>query len=629
MIRRLVLRSLRHRPGRSLLLLAGYALGVGVTVALLSIGSALVQGSRDRTLLGGGDLTVIPVGLDLETLRTGGASSLYFSIDQAPFLYRQVLAGPRFGDRLAAAAPWIDDEVLYLELPDGEEAARADSEEAAGPDARDDSAVPRPGARRGERDADDPGRVRPVSAGGRIPGLSRRLGAPADVSAGAWRDVPADRRWAQPDDSSLYAEIDAFHLPPPEAAGDTSWAEWHYFNVLLPEGEGWLYLTYMVAGDVPDGRWGGRLLATLVTRGDGGEAAPGAGGAGRGGGTAEAPGGADRYRTRQFRRDVPAGSVRFSLARPDLRIGGSTVSLGPGGRYRLEAEIPAADDGPTGDGTPDEERDAGDGSAGGQRSDSGPPLRLELVLEGDRRSHLPPLDVAPGDLASGYVVPMLDARAAGRLCVGSSCRELEGAPAYHDHNWGRWSGVTWDWGHARVGSVRLLYGGVRRDVGAERPTTGLGPGSPSADADPAAAGRSFLFVTDSLGFAGLFPADRLEHRWREATGARAAAGRERRAGAGPRAPRRRPEGLTVGAVRGRDTIRLRATVGHARSTRREGADAGGDRPLLFWQMRGEVRLTGRLLGRTLSGTGEGFFETWAPGVTADADGAGREEEGGG
>jgi hypothetical protein len=588
-IRRLVLRSLRHRPGRSLLLLAGYALGVGVTVALLSIGSALVQGSRDRTLLGGGDLTVIPAGLDLETLRTGGASSLYFSIDQAPFLYRQVLAGPRFGDRVAAAAPWIDDEVLYLELPTG------------------------------EPDADDPGRVRPVSAGGRVPSLSRRLGAPADVSAGAWRDAPADRRWAQPDDSTLYAEIDAFHLPPPEAAGDSSWAEWHYFNVLLPDGEGWLYLTYMVAGDVPDGRWGGRLLATLVTRRDGGDPAPGTSGMGATGtdpgeGTAEAPGGTDRYRTRQFRRDVPAGAVRFSLARPDLRIGGSTVSLDPEGRYRLEAEIPPAAGGEAGAGAPDAERDAGDGSEGGQRSAPGPPLRLELVLEGDRRSHLPPLDVAPGDFASGYVVPMLDARAAGRVCVGGSCRELEGAAAYHDHNWGRWGGVAWDWGHARVGSVRLLYGGVRREAGAERSTSGLGPGLPSSDADPAAAGRRFLFVTDSLGFAGLFPADRLEHRWREATGSRASAEGNRGAGAGPQGPRRRPEGLTVGAVRGRDTIRLRATVEHARSTRREEAAAEGERPLLFfWQMRGEARLTGRLLGRTLSGTGEGFFETWAPG----------------
>ena len=85
MIGRLVWQSLAQRPGRSLLLLLGYGLGVGVTVALLSIGDALVEQSRDRDLLGGGDLVVVPAGIDLETLKTGGVSSLYFTVDQARF----------------------------------------------------------------------------------------------------------------------------------------------------------------------------------------------------------------------------------------------------------------------------------------------------------------------------------------------------------------------------------------------------------------------------------------------------------------------------------------------------------------------------------------------------------------
>ena len=118
MILRLVWRSLAQRPGRSLLLLLGYGLGVGVTVALLSIGDALVEQSKDRDLLGGGDLVVVPAGIDLETLKTGGVSSLYFTIDQARFLYREVLTGAREGQRVAAAAPWIDDALLYLELAD-------------------------------------------------------------------------------------------------------------------------------------------------------------------------------------------------------------------------------------------------------------------------------------------------------------------------------------------------------------------------------------------------------------------------------------------------------------------------------------------------------------------------------
>jgi hypothetical protein len=93
---RLVWQSLARRPGRSLLLLGGYALGVGVTVALLSIGDALVEQSRDRDLLGGGDLLVLPAGIDVETLKTGGVSSLYFRIDRASYFSREVLTSPRF-----------------------------------------------------------------------------------------------------------------------------------------------------------------------------------------------------------------------------------------------------------------------------------------------------------------------------------------------------------------------------------------------------------------------------------------------------------------------------------------------------------------------------------------------------
>ena len=236
MILRLVWRSLVRKPGRSLLLLAGYALGVGVTLTLLSIGTALLESSRDRTLVGGGDLTVLPEGLDLETFRTGGVSSLYFTVDQAPFLHRQVLEGPRLADAVRAAAPWMEDQLLHLEREDGLQA---------------------------------------VSADGMIPSRAAALGVSPRLVEGGWSDGAADRRWLAPSDSALYAGIDAFHLPPPAARGDSTWAEWHYFNVRLPEGRGWLYLTCMVAGQVPDGRWGGRMLATLVEQTGGREPAGG------------------------------------------------------------------------------------------------------------------------------------------------------------------------------------------------------------------------------------------------------------------------------------------------------------------------------------------------------------------
>lgn len=564
MILRLVWRSLLRRPGRSLLLLAGYALGVGVTVALLSIGSALVEQARDRNLVGGGDLAVLPAGIDLETVKTGGVSSLYFTVEQAPFLYRQVLAGPRFEDRVEAAAPWIDDELVHLEV-DGE--------------------------------------LHAASAGGRIPSLARAMEVPADAAAGGWEDVAADRDWRAPGDSALYAAMDRFHLPSGEAAGDSTWAEWHYFNVRLPGGDreggggrgdargdgargdgggaddgtgasagGWLYLTYMVTGAVPDGRWGGRVLATVVS------------------GTAPD----DRYgstdadrsrgpRVRTWEARVPAGEVAFSLADPDVRIGDGTVTLGPAGAYRVEARVPPPDGGPP------PATSAGDGSRGPGAAGAAPggeALRVELTVRAASRQHLPPLDVSTGDFPSGYTAPVLDGRARGRVCVGGDCRRLEDATAYHDHNWGVWRDVTWDWGQARAGPYSALWGGVRRGAasggraGGEARAGGGGPG------------RRFVFLADTLGFLGLFPIDSLGYRWTAGGGEPADAGRPR--------PRR----LSLHAYRPPDTVRIDASVRHARTSR------GARTEALFHQMEGRVRLRGRLRGRDLGAEGRGFFETW-------------------
>jgi len=507
MISRLVVRSLLDRPGRSVLLLAGYALGVGVTVALLSIGSALVEGSRDRELLGGGDLTVLPAGLDLETFRTGGVSSLYFTIEQAPFLYRQVLAGPRLRDRVAAAAPWIEDELLYLALPSGREVA--------------------------------------VSAGGQVPSRAAALGVPPRLRSGSWEDLPADRRWTTPGDSALLAGIDAFHRPRGPAARDSTWAEWHYFNVRLPGEEGWLYLTYMVAGALErDGGWGGRVLATRVS------------GAGR--------------ETRTFVRDVPGERVEFSTHRPDLSIGEATVRLDGAGRYRLEAHVPGAGAPTTG---------AGDASGG-----EGPALGVELTIRAASRRYVPPLDVSPGDFPSGYVVPILDGRATGRICAGERCVEVREALAYHDHNWGTWAGVTWDWGQAHAAPWSVLYGGVRS-----------GDGGAPAPADGAGVGSRFVFLADELGFAGLYPVDTLVHR--------------RARGPGDR--ERRPVSVRVRAGRGDDSVRLDVRVDHVRASRRDPSRPRRPEESVFFQMEGRAELGGRLRGRDVRGEGPGFFETWA------------------
>jgi len=478
-IAKLVWASIRQRPARSLLLLGGYALGVGVTIALLSIGGALLEQSRDHQLLGGGDLVVLPAGIDLETLKTGGLSSMFFRIEQAPFLYREVLSSPRFEHQVEAAAPWIDDELVYLERGD---------------------------------------ELIPVSAGGLIPNLASAVGVEVSIASGRWTENDADRDWRSPSDSTLYASLDGFHVPRGEAAGDSTWAEWHYFNVLLPDSGGWLYLTYMIAGEVPTGRWGGRLLATLVEPGK---------------------------RLKSFSAQIDPRQIDFAEGRADLVLGASSVSIEHDGAYRLTARIPA-----------EVGRDS---------------LMVDLRISANSRRYLPPLDIGGGALTSGYTVPLLDAVASGRLCASSSCRELDGARTYHDHNWGLWNQVTWDWGQATVGAFSVLYGGVAQEGRTE--------------------GSHFLYLADDEGFAGIYSIREVRTRWSE-----------------PDAATRTPQTISVFATQGRDSVHIEIDVGHTHVTDLPTGSASGS--LSLYQMRGTARLSGRLRGAEISETGEGFFETW-------------------
>ena len=219
MITILAFRHLVVKQGRSLFLLLGYGLGVGVMIVLLSVGEAMLAQSRDVSLVGGGEVTVLPQGIDVEAMRTGGVSGMFFGIDRARFLTRQLLGGPRQEGLVAAVSPAIENKLLYL--------------------------------RRG-------GRTVAVRAGGEIPSRAGRLGAGIRVVAGSWRDHAADSAWINPSTERLYHELDRFHLPP---VADPTWGEWHYFNVAAGPEE-WWYITYLVGGEVLRGRWGGQLLVT-------------------------------------------------------------------------------------------------------------------------------------------------------------------------------------------------------------------------------------------------------------------------------------------------------------------------------------------------------------------------------
>jgi hypothetical protein len=474
----LAFRNLVVKKGRSVLLLLGYGLGVGVMIVLLSVGEAMVEQSSDVSLVGGGELTVLPQGIDIEAMRTGGVSGMFFSIGRARFLTRQLLGGPRQSGMVRAVSPVIENKLVYLRHADEVVAARA---------------------------------------GGEIPSRATAVGAGLRVLQGEWRDGPGDTAWIAPSAEQLYDELDRFHLP---AVTDSSWAEWHYFNLSSSPGE-WWYITYLVGGEVPSGRWGGKLLVSH-RRPDG------------------------SYQ--QYSAAVPADSVVLDTTRADLTLGRNTVRQRDG-VYHLVARA------------------------------SGPAglFHAELDLRPDPSRYFPPVDLKEGEYLSGYVVPVLSGRAAGTICVAGDCRQVNSAPAYHDHNWGVWRDVTWDWGAARGKEFNLLYGAVYA------PTDTLFTGR-------AGSPRIFVALVDSLGVRQILRAREVRYTGVNRDGARHGVGA--------------PTGFTFVAARERDTLRMRARVFDFHSSV---TTAGGPR---FLQMRGGFSLLGTVAGQAVSDSGTGFFETY-------------------
>ena len=121
MLSLLALRNFLHKPWRSALLFLGFGMGVSVMIVLLSIGEAMVTQAKDERLVGGGDVTVLPEGIDIEVMKTGGLGGLFFSIANARFLYLQLLAAPRLAGAVRAVAPQSEGKLLYLTTADGVE----------------------------------------------------------------------------------------------------------------------------------------------------------------------------------------------------------------------------------------------------------------------------------------------------------------------------------------------------------------------------------------------------------------------------------------------------------------------------------------------------------------------------
>ena len=61
---------------------------------------------------------------------------------------------------------------------------------------------------------------------------------------------------------------------------------------------------------------------------------------------------------------------------------------------------------------------------------------------------------------TGYVVPALSGEVRGGFQTAGGPISLADATGYHDHNWGFWSDVHWQWGQVSHQDLSIVYGRV-------------------------------------------------------------------------------------------------------------------------------------------------------------------------
>ena len=246
------------------------------------------------------------------------------------------------------------------------------------------------------------GRTTRVEARGGIPSLERALGDPETATTPAWRDSPDDIAWTHDTPERTLRVIDRFHPIPDAPEWAASWAEWLYFNGRRAGAR--FYLTFLVGPKTEDGRRTAGVRLQLD----------------RGG------------RVETFSASQPI-SEDDALGAPDLTIGASSVRL-EGMRYRLHLDL----------------RDA-----------AGRAVRGDLTLDAAPGRLVPPLEITGArGWRTGYVVPVMSGALNGALEVDGQPLSFAGGTGYHDHNWGFWEGVSWQWGQVQQGDVSLLFGRV-------------------------------------------------------------------------------------------------------------------------------------------------------------------------
>ena len=352
-----------------------------------------------------------------------------------------------------------------------------------------------------------------VDAHGGIPSVEKAMGDPEVAFNSDWRDTADDVAWTQTSPDVVLRQLDRFHEVPNAPMWQDSWAEWLYFNGRAHDAR--FYLTFMVGPTQIDGSRSAGVRLQLD----------------RGG------------RVENF--NAPGRlSQADALHAPELTIGGNRIQL-DGLVYVIDLDL----------------HGEGDRTARGRLRIEASPGRL-----------VPPIEIGGAHgWKTGYVVPVMSGQLSGTLDVAGERISFDGGAGYHDHNWGFWRGVSWQWGQAQQGDLSLIYGRVF-------------PPREAADPDRIRGFVGALGPDGPLGYASNVTISEINDDHGQ------------------------PKTITVQGRSRLLDVRMRFDVGSMVTTRMsQGALSNG---LNFLQMRGQYTVAGKAGDREISFTAPGSAETF-------------------